>query len=284
MVARKPEDRYAHMGEVIKALEDSLGVAGPGMFMPLDEQAETLEACIREFHDVSQARLRRQLISGSLAASALLVLISLARGNASLAAAVVVLTLLTSLFAFILHGHDNTTHLYLKTRELLLGGEPGDWLVAVIGLGLVVTVLVMLQWFWVLGGVGRRGRGPGGRPPLHPRPPDRPGTRRPARPDRGDAHGTPTSAGRTRIRSTSSSASSAASAGRSSSRRSSATRPSWPRASDGGAGREAVLVPGSPPGVSRSSPGSRPGCGHAASLASGRSCNGSRREAWSLKG
>lgn len=149
MVARKPEDRYANLGEVIKALEDSLGVAGAGLFMPLDEQAETLEVCIREFHDVSPARLRRQLIHGTLAASALLILIFLVKGNAPLAAAVVGLTLLTSLFGFILHGQFHKTHLYLKVRELVLGGAPGDWLVAIVGLGLFVTVLVMLHWLWV---------------------------------------------------------------------------------------------------------------------------------------
>ena len=178
----------------------------------------------------------------------------------------------------------DSTHLYLKARELLLGGEPGDWLMAAIGLGLVVTVLVMFQWFWVWVAMGVVAAGLAVGPPLHPRPPDRPGTRRPARPDRGDAQGTPKLRGQ-------------------------GEDPlhqfvckfggeRWEEFFEAlfgyeaklaarramGAGREAVPVPGSPPGASRSSPGSRSGCGHAARPTSGHSCNGSRRRAWSLKG
>lgn len=149
IVARKPEDRYANIGEVIKALEEFLGVASAGTFMPLDEQAQTLEVCIREFHEVSEARLRRQLILGSLVATALLVLISLVRGHVLLAGGFLGLTQLASLFGFILRGHLDRTYLYLKARALVLGGAPGDWLVAGFGLGLFVTLLVMFHWLWV---------------------------------------------------------------------------------------------------------------------------------------
>ena len=43
MVAKKREDRYADMGEVIKALEAFLGIESSGPFTPREEHADLLE-------------------------------------------------------------------------------------------------------------------------------------------------------------------------------------------------------------------------------------------------
>ena len=48
MLAKKPEERYANLSEVIDALEGFLGVAGTGSFTPREDQANLLEA-VRQY-------------------------------------------------------------------------------------------------------------------------------------------------------------------------------------------------------------------------------------------
>ena len=149
MVAKKPEDRYNDLGEVIKALEGFLGISSAGPFTPPESQADALEASVQEFHDVGLARLRPKLVLGALAACALLTLIFLVRGHALMAGGMIWLALLTLLTGFLLQGHFHKSHQYLKARELVLGAGPGDWLMAAIGLGLFVTTLAVLHLLWV---------------------------------------------------------------------------------------------------------------------------------------
>ena len=58
MTAKKQEDRYADMGEVIQALEAYLGVESAGAFTPREEHADKLEECVARFKTAPTGRLR----------------------------------------------------------------------------------------------------------------------------------------------------------------------------------------------------------------------------------
>jgi serine/threonine protein kinase len=49
MVAKRPEDRYQTMQEVVKSLEKFLGIEGSGPFSPREEHAQTLEEAAAAF-------------------------------------------------------------------------------------------------------------------------------------------------------------------------------------------------------------------------------------------
>ena len=57
MLAKRPEERYATVNEVIDALEGFLGVASTGSFIPREEQASLLERCVQQFNAAPSARL-----------------------------------------------------------------------------------------------------------------------------------------------------------------------------------------------------------------------------------
>ena len=81
MLAKKPEERYANLSEVIDALEGFLGVASTGSFTPREEQANLLEECVKTFNASPSARLRSWLLPGILGACFALALLCLLTGR-----------------------------------------------------------------------------------------------------------------------------------------------------------------------------------------------------------
>ncbi len=64
MVAKKPDQRYQSMTEVIKALEDFLGVATTGPFTPKEEHVKVLEFAVERFNNSKWQKIRTLAIGG----------------------------------------------------------------------------------------------------------------------------------------------------------------------------------------------------------------------------
>ena len=149
MLAKKPEERYANISEVIDALEGFLGVATTGSFTPRDEQANLLEECVRTFNASRSARLRSWLLTGILGACFALALLCLLTGRLVGAGVFATLGLSTALADFALVGISRKTPLFVKVCELISRGRRSEWLTALTALAILVVLLMILKLLWV---------------------------------------------------------------------------------------------------------------------------------------
>ncbi len=149
MVAKNPDERYRDLNEVIAALESFLGVATSGSFSPREEHVEVLEKCSAGFYSAPLARVRSAITWGFLGLGSLVVV-----GSVFFSPAVTLgtagLLLITTVTYFIVSGWKERTHLFDKTRELLLGSSWGDWLTWLVGGLLLGTALFVLLGISVL--------------------------------------------------------------------------------------------------------------------------------------
>ena len=149
MLAKKPEQRYANLVEVIDALEGFLGVANTGSFTPRDEQANLLDECVKTFNASPSARLRSWLLPGILIACFALALLCLLTGRIVGAGVFATLGLFTVLADFVLVGIRRKTPVFVKVCELLSGGRLSEWLTALAAVVILVVLLLILKLFWV---------------------------------------------------------------------------------------------------------------------------------------
>jgi eukaryotic-like serine/threonine-protein kinase len=128
MLAKKPEDRYQSMDDVIIALEGFLGISRGGDFNPKEEQATTLERASEKFNQASKAK-QKSLMAGIFAVICLIGLIgSGLAGQFTLAGGFLGLGILTPLSYFIIHGIMQKSYLFSRFRELVMGAKITDWL------------------------------------------------------------------------------------------------------------------------------------------------------------
>jgi serine/threonine protein kinase len=144
MVAKKPEERFQSMQELILVLERFLGVDSTGPFSPREEHARQLEEAVEAFHGVGLARLRPKIILGfwGLCLSATLICVLLASWQ--WAGAFVGLAVLTPLAHFVLSGILKRTYLFSKTRALVFGSRISDWLTWLFGFLAAAALLYFL--------------------------------------------------------------------------------------------------------------------------------------------
>lgn len=152
MTAKKPEDRYRDLGEVISALEGFLGVSGAGPFTPREEHANLLEESARAFNAAPTARLRAAIVPGFLALCVVMALFCLFAGRPVSAGAFLGLGLMTALADFVVAGVRGRSALFTKVRELAVGSPVGDWLMVLAGVlvGLVALWVFKLFWVWLI--------------------------------------------------------------------------------------------------------------------------------------
>ena len=166
MVAKRPEQRFQTMGEVIRAMEDFLGVATTGPFTPKEEHVKVLEFAVERFNASKWARIRKLVIGVFyLACIALAIFVGMTRTNEDHAIAVlrkvqwtgafVGLAILTTLAYQITVGLTQRTPIFLKFRQLVFGANLTDWLMWVFVLALAGTALVVFKqhvpWLIVVG-------------------------------------------------------------------------------------------------------------------------------------
>ncbi len=160
MLAKRPDDRYPNMKDVISALEGFMGVASTGPYTPKDEQVKILEYAADEYHKNFLARLKPKLILGFYAACALLAVLFAYSTDTlvwkvNYAGGMIGLAILTTLAYQLTLGVLKKTLLFSKARQLLFGAGLFDWLLWTAGLAIFGFVICAfnLHWPWLIAGV-----------------------------------------------------------------------------------------------------------------------------------
>ena len=149
MTAKKPEQRFRDLGEVIKALEAFLGVATAGPFTPKEDQANLLEESARAFNAAPTARIRSKIVPG-LVLLCVVMAAFLVLGRQPIAAgAFLGLGLMTALADFVIAGVRGRSALFDKARDLAVTTPIGDWLMAAAGVVVFLGALWVFKLFWV---------------------------------------------------------------------------------------------------------------------------------------
>jgi serine/threonine protein kinase len=151
MLAKKPEDRYADAGELIKALEQFLGMQGAGPMTATEEELAALERGVQAFRSSATVKVRQLALLGFFGGCAVLLLLFLVFRWWRLGAACAGTGVLTAAAYFVVQGVSERTHLFQKVRAFVLGARWIDYLQWSGGLLslLVVWWLVGLLWVWL---------------------------------------------------------------------------------------------------------------------------------------
>ncbi len=159
MMAKNADDRFPSMGEVIRTLEQWLGVHHTGTFNPHDDQIENLEKHVRSFNEAPAAILRSRAIGGSISAALLAAVLLTFFGQLGWAFGIASMVIQTALAYFVVDGIARKTYFFRRVRQFAFGLMLGDIAVLVAGLGLFAVLLWMFNLFWMFAGFGFIGVG-----------------------------------------------------------------------------------------------------------------------------
>jgi eukaryotic-like serine/threonine-protein kinase len=160
MMAKKPQDRYANMDEVIEALEEYIavsrgGAAGP--FEPQEHHVQSLELAVSHFNSASWEYMRRFAIWTYFAGGGLglftMVFGSHMRGflkviwdwHRKIAAGVMGLMVMTFLCYAFLSAFSRRAYLSRQFKQFLSAARPMDWIQAGLTALIVLGVLSVLH-------------------------------------------------------------------------------------------------------------------------------------------
>jgi hypothetical protein len=159
MMAKEPAARYPTMGEVVRVLEQWLGVGQTTRVNAREEHIAALEGWVERFTLAPTAVLRGRLVAGFLSACLLTAVVLTFLGRLGWAFGVAGMVLQAAAVYFVLNGVWRRTYLFGKVRQLVCGMSVGDVLVAAATLGLFGVLLWMLKLFWAWVGFGLIGVG-----------------------------------------------------------------------------------------------------------------------------
>ena len=152
MVAKKPDERFADMGAVSKALEEWLGEKSGGKSQALsDEQVAKLEECVKRFNDVKLVKLRTLAKLAIVGGSGVLAVLFLILGMWQMSFGMLFLAAETGLAYFAVAGFFAPGPVYSRARTLALAIVWKVVLYSLIALPLFLVILwvVSLLWVWV---------------------------------------------------------------------------------------------------------------------------------------
>ncbi len=159
MMAKDPRDRFANMGEVVRTLEQWLGVQQSGTFAPRDDQIDQLERSVHEFNHAPAAVLRTRIVTGFISVCLLAAILLMFAGQLKLAFGLAGMVIQGAAGYFVLNGVTRKTYFFRRVRQFLFGLTLGDWAVGLAGFGLFVVLFSMLGLFWLWVGFGCAGVG-----------------------------------------------------------------------------------------------------------------------------
>ena len=150
MAARRPEDRYAGMGDVIRDLEGIAGISKRGRRCRRRRRAGTLlEQNAVAWHDSPSARLRAKVTLAILAACLGLALLCWLPGWWLAATAFASLGLFIALADFTIVGLRRKTPLFQRFTALVLGSSLSERLTGLASFALLVGLLLFFKLFWI---------------------------------------------------------------------------------------------------------------------------------------
>ena len=153
MVAKRPEERYGDMGQVILAMEDFLGTSSTGPFTPKEEHAAAVETSAKDFRAKPLAQAARWTPPGFfslclLCALCSAVFMSELGDKIVWAGTFVGLGVLTFIAYVVIAGIAKRDETLGRLRPMVFGAKVGDWLRAM----LVIAVAGLLLYaFGLLG-------------------------------------------------------------------------------------------------------------------------------------
>jgi serine/threonine protein kinase len=159
MMAKPPNERHQTMGEVIRVLEQWLGIhhSASSRLAASEEQIAALEVCVDQFNYAPTALVRAKLLTGFFSACLLAAVVLTFVGRLGWAFGLAGLIVQATLVYFPLNGAARKTYLFRRVRQLVAGSSVGDWLVAFAMLVLFAILLWMLKLFWMWVGFGMIG-------------------------------------------------------------------------------------------------------------------------------
>jgi hypothetical protein len=151
MMAKRPEDRYATMDEVIAALEGFLGVDRGGTFNPKEAQADELEKFCCQYNVRGKGKVKTLAALAFAAVCGVGVVAAGVAGMPALAGGFLGLLLMAPLAYFVTHGVLTGNVVFARVRALVFGMGIFDWLTVVGGGLLFVSTLFLfgLLWSWI---------------------------------------------------------------------------------------------------------------------------------------
>ncbi|MCO6456239.1 MAG: serine/threonine protein kinase, partial [Pirellulaceae bacterium] len=145
MVAKRPEQRYGDLDEVIRDLQGFLGVGQEASFAPSRDDVQRLERCVAQFNQSPTARLRAVLWPAFWGLCALVGLACLLLGQWSLVLAAAGAAVLAPLAYILLSGMLQRSYELGKIRELVFSSSWSDYALWLIGGLLLLVAIVALQ-------------------------------------------------------------------------------------------------------------------------------------------
>ncbi len=154
MMAKNPNDRFQSMGEVVRTLEQWLGIHTTKQVSAREEQIATLERAVDRFNYSPATVQRTRVLTGFLTGCLLAAVVLTFLGRLGWAFGLAGMVLQASAVYFVLNGTARRTQLFRRVRQLVVGFSVGDWLVIAGCLILFAILLWMLKLFWVWIGFG----------------------------------------------------------------------------------------------------------------------------------
>lgn len=148
MLAKKPDDRYQSMDEVVKAMEDYLGIHG-SKAAATEQHLRTLEEGVKELNASPLLAIRSLALTGFFAGCAALAALFLFILWWRVASFFFALGAFTALSYFVVHGTGQRTYLFRRARDLLFTTSWLDLIKLAVGVLLLALVLFLLGLLWV---------------------------------------------------------------------------------------------------------------------------------------
>jgi tRNA A-37 threonylcarbamoyl transferase component Bud32 len=160
MMAKRVDDRYQNLAQVIQELEEYLGVGAAGPFRPKEEHVKVVSYAAERFANATWARLRPKFIASfylacGLGAVASAFVFSDSAWRIGMTGGLLGFAILTTLIYQITIGVTQRTIAFRKARQLVWSAGPIEWLKWIAGAGIVCFLLYSfgLLGSWIVFGV-----------------------------------------------------------------------------------------------------------------------------------